>query len=78
MPLYLIGHIHWQNDETAEALKAWITVYGIAKKIDLAQALQALDKLAENLDLIGGLDGCEVRARQMEEGKAPGSAQLET
>ena len=35
------------KDEVAEALRAWFEVYEIAKEIENAQALEALDGLAQ-------------------------------
>ncbi|WP_292989666.1 tetratricopeptide repeat protein [Nitrosomonas sp.] len=69
--LFNIGHIHLQNGEVPDALKAWITVYGIAKKIHLAQALQALESLADNLGLPGGLDGWETLAGKLDKPGPP-------
>ncbi|HRJ54356.1 MAG TPA: tetratricopeptide repeat protein, partial [Candidatus Thiothrix moscowensis] len=63
--LFNMGHIHLQNEEIAEALQAWLTVYGIAKQINLANVLQALESLAGNLGLPGGLQGWEALAQQM-------------
>ncbi len=65
--LFSIGHIHLQNKEETEAMQAWVKVYGIAQKINLAQALEALENLAESLGLSGGLKGWEMLAQQMEE-----------
>jgi tetratricopeptide (TPR) repeat protein len=42
-----IGHIHLANDEVKKAHAEWITVYEIAKEIEYAQALGALDGLAK-------------------------------
>ena len=55
--LYNMGHILLQNEENTMALQAWGTVYGIAKRINLAQALDALESLAEQIGLDGGLEG---------------------
>jgi len=52
--LFNIGHIHLQSKEQ-QALATWREVYQIAKKIGLAQALDALEKLAKDL----GGDGLE-------------------
>ncbi|MBU2006982.1 MAG: tetratricopeptide repeat protein, partial [Gammaproteobacteria bacterium] len=65
--LFNMGHIHLQNEEVAEAVQAWVTVYGIAKQINLANVLQALESLAGNLGLPGGLQGWEMLAKQMAE-----------
>lgn len=63
--LFNMGHIHLQNKEVAEAVQAWVTVYGIAKKINLANVLQALEELAGNIGLEGGLQGWEMLVQQM-------------
>ncbi|NTV66733.1 MAG: tetratricopeptide repeat protein [Chlorobaculum sp.] len=65
--LFNMGHIHWQNDEQQDAVVAWFTVYRIAKAINLAEVLQALESLAAQLGLEGGLDGWEQLSRQMGE-----------
>jgi tetratricopeptide (TPR) repeat protein len=67
--LFNIGHIHLQNEEVAEAVQVWVTVYALAKKMNLAQALEALESLAGNLGLPGGLQGWEKLAQQMNAGK---------
>jgi tetratricopeptide (TPR) repeat protein len=64
--LFNMGHIHWQNGEQAEALGAWVMVYRLAHSMNLAQALDALEGLAGQLGLPGGMDGWEVLARQMD------------
>ena len=48
--LFNMGHIHLANDEVQEALGAWVTVYGIAKEIEYAQVLEALDGLAKHFE----------------------------
>ncbi len=65
--LFNMGHIHHQNEETPQALQAWVTVYRLAKPINLAQALDALENLAGQLGLPGGLEGWERLAQQMDE-----------
>ena len=62
--LFNIGHIHLENQEMQEALSAWVTVYGLAKPIGLAQVLEALEKLAGQLGLEGGLAAWEALAQQ--------------
>jgi tetratricopeptide (TPR) repeat protein len=62
--LFNMGHIHLQNEEVPEAINAWINVYLIAKPMQLAQALEALESLAEQLGLPGGLQGWEMLAQQ--------------
>ena len=65
--LFNIGHIHLQNEEVAEAVQAWVTVYGIAKQVNLAKILSALENLAGNIGLPGGLQGWEMLAQQIGE-----------
>ena len=60
--LFNMGHIHRQNEEQQEAMTAWITVYKMAKSMGLAQALQALERLAGQLGMEGGLDAWEKLA----------------
>ena len=45
-----IGHIHLAKDEVQEAFASWLEVYEIAKEIENAQALEALDGLAEHFE----------------------------
>ncbi len=66
--LFNMGHIHWQNDEIEDALRTWASVYRLAKPMNLAQALEALAQLAEQLGLPGGLQGWEVQGRQEDSG----------
>jgi tetratricopeptide (TPR) repeat protein len=66
--LFNMGHIHWQNEEQQEAVSAWVTVYKLASQMNLAQALQALAGLGEQLGLPGGLQGWDALAKKMEEG----------
>jgi hypothetical protein len=61
--LFNMGHIHLQNEEMKEAMQAWVKVYAIASRINLAQALDALALLAENLGLEGGLKGWKQLAK---------------
>ncbi|RXK87528.1 tetratricopeptide repeat protein, partial [Chlorobaculum sp. 24CR] len=65
--LFNMGHIHLQNEDVQNAVLSWVTVYRIAKAIDLAQVLQALESLAGQLGLEGGLDGWEQLSQQMPE-----------
>uniref|UniRef100_UPI00257C2ED6 tetratricopeptide repeat protein n=1 Tax=Thiothrix sp. TaxID=1032 RepID=UPI00257C2ED6 len=67
--LFNMGNIHLQNEEVTEAVQAWVTVYQLAKKINLANVLQALENLAGNIGLEGGLQGWEMLAQQMGEGE---------
>ena len=48
-----------------EAAQAWVTVYVIAKQMNLAQALKALADLAPKVGLPEGLDGWESLAQRM-------------
>ncbi|MCF1183221.1 tetratricopeptide repeat protein [Marichromatium gracile] len=64
--LFNMGHIHWQNDEQQEAISAWVTVYRLARAMGLAQDLDALTQLAEQLGLPGGLEGWETLAQRMD------------
>jgi hypothetical protein len=61
-----MGHIHWQNGEQPQAVSAWVTVYRLAKQMNLAQALAALENLAGQLGLPGGPDAWERLAQQAE------------
>ena len=54
-----MGHIHLQNEDIQEAINVWVNVYQLAKPMNLAQALQALESLAGSLGLEGGLDAWE-------------------
>jgi tetratricopeptide (TPR) repeat protein len=45
--LFNLGQIDWAKDNQAEAQAQWISAYKIAKQIDYAQALEALDKLGK-------------------------------
>ncbi len=65
--LFNMGFIYWQNGEQQQAWEAWVTVYRLAAKIGLAQALQALENLAGQLGLDGGLAGWEALAKRMEQ-----------
>ena len=50
-----------------EALSAWVTVYRLAKPMGLAQVLEALEGLAGQLGLEGGLAAWVSLARQMDD-----------
>ena len=63
--VFNMGHIHLQNGEVAEAVQAWITVYGIAKKINLANVLQTLEKWASYIGLENGLQGWEKLEKEI-------------
>ncbi|MFZ2967602.1 MAG: tetratricopeptide repeat protein [Sulfuricurvum sp.] len=53
--LFNIGHIHWANDDHDHAIQNWVEVYRIAKQIENAQALHALEGLAKQLGHEEGL-----------------------
>ncbi|MGB0733279.1 MAG: tetratricopeptide repeat protein, partial [Pontibacterium sp.] len=56
--LFNIGHIRLRHKRDARgAFEAWLEAYRIASKIQLAQVLEALEDLAPQLGLEGGLDG---------------------
>jgi tetratricopeptide (TPR) repeat protein len=67
--LFNMGHIYLQNEEGPNAITSWVTVYRMAKPMNLAQVLQALENLALQLGLQGGLDGWEQLSQQMGEGE---------
>jgi hypothetical protein len=46
--LFNIGHIHLAKEEIQEALSAWFEVYEVAKEIEYAEVLEALDGLAKH------------------------------
>jgi tetratricopeptide (TPR) repeat protein len=64
--LFNIGHIHFKKDEHPKAVGAWGTVYRLATSMHLAQALEALEKLADELELKGGMDGWARLSKEME------------
>ncbi|MEE9351383.1 MAG: tetratricopeptide repeat protein, partial [Thiotrichaceae bacterium] len=57
--LFNMGHIYWQAEEHKKAKRTWATVYVMAKPMKLAQALDALEGLAEYLGLPDGLESWE-------------------
>ncbi len=57
--LFNMGRIHAQNNDVSQALSAWVTVYRLARPRKIAQALDALEKLAKQLGIPDGLDGWE-------------------
>jgi tetratricopeptide (TPR) repeat protein len=63
--LFNNGQIHAQNKEIEEAMQAWIAVYHLAKKSNLAQALQGLEQLAPLLGMENGLDSWQELADRM-------------
>jgi tetratricopeptide (TPR) repeat protein len=70
-----MGHIHWQNGQQAEAIAAWVTVYRLVHSTNLAEGLDALEGLAAQLGLQGGMDGWKALARQLD---GSGSGGLES
>ena len=73
--LFNMGHIHLQNKQVQEAVSAWVTVYVIAKPMNLAQVLQALANLAPQLGLPEGLEGWERLAQQFQSGAGEGGSE---
>ncbi len=63
--LFNIGHIHYAKEDIPKAVQAWVTVYRLANSINLAQALDALENLSEQLELPGGLGGWETLAKKI-------------
>ncbi len=63
--LFNMGHIHLQNEQMEEAIGAWVTVYQLARPMQLAQALEALEGLAEQLGLPGGLEAWDRLAQKL-------------
>ena len=67
--LFNMGHIYLKNADLSNAVSSWVTVYRMAKSMDLAKALQALESLAPQIGLPGGLDGWEQLSQQMGDGE---------
>lgn len=65
--LFNMGHIYGQNDEHEEAVRAWVEVYSVAKQINLAEILNALESLAEQLGLENGLENWEMLAQRFKQ-----------
>jgi tetratricopeptide (TPR) repeat protein len=63
--LFNMGHIYLQNEQVAEAVGAWVAAYRLARPIQLAQVLQALEQLAPQLGLAGGLQGWEALSARL-------------
>ncbi|MCK5919090.1 MAG: hypothetical protein KAG34_11720, partial [Cocleimonas sp.] len=57
--LFNMGHIYHQNKQPEKAITIWLEVYAMAKPMRLAQALSALQDLADQLGMGGGLDAWE-------------------
>lgn len=53
--LFNMGNITFRDNNIEQAMDYWLTTYGIAKEINLAQVLQFLDKLAPHIGLKEGL-----------------------
>lgn len=67
--LFNMAHIYWQNKQQQKAMATWLQVYRLAKKINLAQVLQALENLANQLGLPGGgLEAWERLSREAGDG----------
>ena len=58
--LFNLGGMHWQNGEQEEALGVWAATYRLAARINLANVLAALEDLAQQLGLPGGLAGWQA------------------
>ncbi len=63
--LFNMGHIQLTNKQQEEAYRTWGQVYALAKPMQLAQVLGALEGLAEQLDLPKGLAGWEAFAPKL-------------
>lgn len=61
--LFNMGHNHAKNNQMRKAISVWVDSYVIAKQIGYAQVLQALVKLASQLNLPNGIDGWEMLAK---------------
>ncbi|MFK7891894.1 MAG: CHAT domain-containing protein [Granulosicoccus sp.] len=57
--MFNIGHIEYQNDKKEEALQTWGQVYQLANSRGIAQALTALESLADQLNLPDGIRSWE-------------------
>ena len=57
--LFNIGYIHLQNNVPQDALSVWLSVYQMAKPMELAQILVALGDFAPIVGLPPGLEGWE-------------------
>ncbi|MFZ1232406.1 MAG: tetratricopeptide repeat protein [Thiofilum sp.] len=55
-----MGHIQAQNQEIQQAVATWVAAYAVSKEIGHAQALAALESLAPQIGLAGGLAGWEA------------------
>ena len=66
--LFNMGYIHLQNKQQQQALDTWLTVYRLARKINLAQALHVQTQLASQLGLPGeGLEVWKALSKQVGE-----------
>ena len=59
-----IGYIHWANDDHDQATRNWVEAYRIAKKIEYAELLNALEGLAKQLGHEEGLGYWERLSRE--------------
>ena len=66
--LFNMGHMYARKDQIQEAVRAWVTVYMLAKPMGLAEVLKALTNLAPQLGLPEGLQGWEMLAQRMQSG----------
>ena len=55
MTLFNIGHIYLENKQSETAIQIWVKVYQLAKPMQLAQALDALENAAKDLGSEEGL-----------------------
>jgi tetratricopeptide (TPR) repeat protein len=68
--LFNMGHIHLQNKEIQEAMQCWVQVYMLAKRVNLAAVLNALEDLSGHLGMQGGLQAWEDIAAQFQRDKS--------
>ncbi len=61
--LFNIGNIYLENQQSDAAIATWVNVYQLAKPMQLAQVLDALEKLAESLGSEEGLEFWERLAQ---------------
>jgi tetratricopeptide (TPR) repeat protein len=61
--LFNMGHIHYKNNEIQKAFEVWVTVYVMAKEMEHADTLKALEELAPQIGLKGGLAGWDTLAK---------------
>ncbi len=66
--LFNMGLIHTHKNKHEEAMSTWVSAYALAKKIQLAQVLTALDELARRM----GQNGLAFWEEQLQQAKARG------